>query len=160
MPTPQELETQFWDALKSDMTMMLGVDDANGAHPKPMTAQIEGARGPIWFFTSKDTGLVRGLKNGSSATATFTSKGHDLFAAVQGRLSAETDSATIDRLWNPYVAAWFAGGRDDPKVALLRLDGEEAQIWQDASSLVEGIRMLFGADPKETYKDKVAKVSL
>jgi general stress protein 26 len=159
MPTPQELEARFWEALKSDMTMMLGIDDANGAHPQPMTAQIEGARNPIWFFSSKETGLVRSLRDGSRATATFTSKGHDLFVALQGRLSVDNDPAIIDRLWNPYVAAWFKGGKDDPKLVLLRFDGEEAQIWEDASSLVEGIKMMFGADPKETYKEKVARVS-
>ena len=26
MATPQELEAKFWKALKSDMTMMLGID--------------------------------------------------------------------------------------------------------------------------------------
>jgi hypothetical protein len=43
---------------------------------------------------------------------------------------------------------------------LLRLDAERAEIWLDASSLVAGIKMLFGADPKEDYKDKVAEVRL
>ena len=27
----------------------------------------------------------------------------------------------IDRLWNPFVAAWFEG-KDDPKLQLLRFD--------------------------------------
>jgi general stress protein 26 len=66
----------------------------------------------------------------------------------------------IDRLWNPYVEAWFEGGKDDPKVTLLRFDAENAEIWLDELSLVAGIQMLFGADPKEEYKDKVAEVGL
>ena len=49
---------------------------------------------------------------------------------------------------------------DDPKLALHRLEAEYAEIWLDASSLVAGIRMLFGADPKQDYKDKVAEVRL
>ena len=47
-----------------------------------------------------------------------------------------------------------------PKLALLRFDAERAEIWLDASSLVAGIKMLLGADPKEDYKDKVAEVNL
>ena len=39
MPTPQELETKFWNALKSDMTMMLGLDGVEDGHARPMTAQ-------------------------------------------------------------------------------------------------------------------------
>ena len=160
MPTPQELEADFWKALKSDMTMMLGLDGVEDGHARPMTAQVEGDHGPIWFFTSIENGIVRKLGEGDRAIATFTSKGHDLFATVHGRLSVDNNRSTLDRLWNRYVAAWYEGGKDDPKLALLRLDPEKAEIWQDASSLIAGIKMLFGADPKQDYKDKVAKVSL
>lgn len=158
MPTPAELETKFWTSLKSDMTMMLGLDDVV---PRPMTAQIEtDGSGPVWFFTAKETELVKGLTDGSKATATFTSKGHDLFATVQGTLRLDNDRATIDRLWNRFVAAWFEGGKDDPSLALLRFDPQEAEIWLDGSSVMAGIKMLLGFDPKAEYKDNVAKVEL
>ena len=160
MPTPQELEADFWKALKSDMTMMLGLDGVEDGHARPMTGQVEGDHGPIWFFTSIENGIVRKLGEGDRAIATFTSKGHDLFATVHGRLSVDNNRSTLDRLWDRYVAAWYEGGKDDFKLALLRLDPEKAEIWQDASSLIAGIKMLLGADPKQDYKDKVAKVSL
>ncbi len=161
MPTPQELEAKFWKALKSDMTMMLGLDGVEDGHARPMTAQFEGERGPIWFFTAKDNAIVQRLGSGNRAIATFTSKGHDLFATVHGNLRLDTDRAVIDRLWNRFVAAWYEHGKDDPKLALLRLDAERAEIWLDASSMLAGIKMLLGAgDPKEDYKDNVAKVRL
>ncbi len=160
MPTPQELEAKFWKSLQSDMTMMLGLDGLEDGHARPMTAQLEGARGPIWFFASKDNAIVQKLPNGDRAIATFTAKGHDLFATLHGKLSLDNNLATIDRLWNRYVAAWFEGGKTDPKLALLRLDPEKAEIWLDASSLVAGIKLLLGADPKEEFKENVAKVKL
>jgi general stress protein 26 len=83
-----------------------------------------------------------------------------LFAAVHGNLSVDTDRAVVDRLWNRFVTAWYEGGKDDPKLALLRLDPDAGQIWADASSLVAGVKMLLGFDPKEDYRDKVAKVDL
>jgi general stress protein 26 len=140
--------------------MMLGLDGVEDGHARPMTAQVEKDRGPIWFFTVTDNGIVPQLEHGNRAIATFTSKGHDLFATVQGRLSVDTDPAVVDRLWNRFVAAWYEGGRDDPKLALLRLDAQQAEIWEDASSLLAGLKMLFGADPKQEYKDKVAKVRM
>lgn len=160
MPTQQEFETRFWKALRSDMTMMLGLDGVEDGHARPMTAQVEGDHGPIWFFTSKDNALVRLLGRGDRAIATFASKGNDLFATVHGRLSLDNDRAAVDRLWNRFVAAWFEGGKDDPKLALLRLDPESAEIWLDASSMVAGFKMLIGIDPKKDYKDKVAEVEL
>jgi len=160
MPTPQELEAKFWKVLKSDMTMMLGLDGVEDGHARPMTAQLEGERPPIWFFTSRDNQIVQKLDAGNRAIATFASKDHELFATVHGRLAAQNDREVIDRLWNPYVAAWYEGGKDDPKLVLLRLDAECAQIWENATTLFAGIKLLFGADPKEEYKEKVAKVKL
>jgi len=160
MPTPQELEDKFWSALKSDMTMMLGLDGVEDGHARPMTAQFEGKHGPLWFFTSKDNAIVQKLGQGNRAIATFTSKGNDLFATIHGRVSVDTNRATIDKFWNRYVAAWFEKGKDDPKLALIRLDPERAEIWQDASSVMAGIKLMMGADPKEEYKDQVAKVAL
>jgi general stress protein 26 len=160
MPTPQELETKFWKALKSDMTMMLGLEGIENAHARPMTAQLDGDKTPIWFFTSKDSEIVKNLHHGDRAIATFASKGHDLFATLHGSVSLDNERLMIDRLWNRFVAAWFEGGKDDPKLALLRLDAERAEIWLDGSSLVAGIKMLFGRDPKEDYKDNVAEVML
>lgn len=161
MATPQELETKFWKSLESDMTVMLGLDGVEDGHTRPMTAQIEEHQGPIWFFTSKDNSLVKELTDGEHerAIATFASKGHDLFATIHGNLSVDTDRATVDRLWNKFVAAWFEG-KDDPKLRLLRLDAERAEIWLDASSVVAGVKLLLGIDPKKDYKGKVAEVSL
>ena len=160
MPTPQELEAKFWKALASDRTMMLGLDGIEDGHTRPMTAQFEHDRGPIWFFTSTDNALVKALRHGERAIATFASKGHDLFATVHGSLKLDTDPAVVERLWNRFIAAWFEGGKTDPKLALLRLDAERAEIWGDASSLLAGVKMLMGIDPKKEYKDKVADVPL
>jgi general stress protein 26 len=160
MPSPQEIEAKFWKALKSDATMMLGLDGIEDGHARPMTAQLDGERSPIWFFTAKDNALVRKLGEGNRAIATFASQGHDIFATVHGTLGLDTNPATIDRLWNRNVAAWFTDGKNDPKLALLRLDADRAEIWVDASSLVAGIKILLGADPKEEYRDKVAEVTL
>ena len=160
MATQEEFETKFWKALESDRTMMLGLDGVEDGHARPMTAQIEGEKGPIWFFTSKDNALVGLLGRGDRAIASFASKGHDLFATVHGTLSVDNRREVIDRLWNRFVAAWFEGGKDDPKLTLLRLDAESAEIWLDASSMVAGIKMLIGVDPKKDYKDKVAEVEL
>jgi general stress protein 26 len=160
MPTPKELERKFWDALKSDRTMMLGLVNLEESHCRPMTAQFEEEGGPIWFFTAKDTELVSALPTRHRAMATFAAKGHDLFATLHGNLMMDNDRAVIDRLWNRFVAAWYEGGKDDPKLALLRFEPERAQIWENENSLVAGVKMLLGADPKKEYRDKVAEVKL
>ncbi len=159
MADDRELEARFWKALESDRTMMLGLDGVEDGHARPMTAQFEDDRAPIWFFCSADNALIPLLERNDRAIATFTSKDHDLFATVHGRLRLDRDEATIDRLWNRFVAAWF-DGRNDPKLRLLRLDAERAEIWIDASSLIAGVKMFLGIDPKRDYEDKVGTVEL
>jgi general stress protein 26 len=160
MPTPDELEARFWKALKSDMTMMLGLAGVAEGHTRPMTAQLDGDKGPIWFFTSSENDIVEKLGRKRRAIATFASKGNEIFAAVHGKISLEKDTEVLDRLWNRFVAAWFEGGKQDPKLRLLRLDPENAEIWLDGSSLFAGLRLILGADPKKKYQENVAKVKL
>lgn len=167
MANEMEIRQKFWKALESDMTMFLGLAEGEDGHARPMTAQLEddgwsddGYHGPIWFFSATDNALVQAIGSGGGrAAALFASKGHDIWASVQGSLSISRDAATIDRLWNRFVAAWYEG-KDDPKICLIRLDPESAEIWVDASSIVAGIKMLIGIDPKKDYQDKVAQVSL
>lgn len=162
MPSQAEIEAKFWKALKSDMTVMLGLVGIEEGHAQPMTAQIgdRDGRGPVWFFTAKDVDLVRALGEGAQASMQFASKGHDLFASVEGRLVPDNDRATIDRLWSPFAAAWYEQGKDDPKLQLIRFDADAAQIWLNENSLFAGIKMLLGSDPKADYKDKVAELDL
>ena len=160
MPTKKDIEARFWKALKSDMTMMLGLVDVERSHLRPLTAQLGGRKSSIWFFTAKDTAVFRNLKKSSNGVATFVSKKHDIFATLHGRLSLDTDKSTLDRLWNPFVAAWFEKGKEDPKLALLRFDPAKAEIWLDDSSFLAGIKMLLGSDPKKDYAKKVAHINM
>ena len=161
MANEAEMETRFWKALKSDRTMMLGLDGVEDGHTRPMTAMVEEeGRGPIWFFTARDNGIVQALDDGQRAIATFAAKDHDLFATVHGTLWMDNDQVVIERLWNPFIAARYEGGKTDPKLALLRLDAEHAEIWLNENSLFAGAKLLLGIDPKKAYKDKVAEVNL
>jgi general stress protein 26 len=164
MNTAAEIEARFWKALKGDRTTMLGLGGVEEGHSQPMTAQLleehEASGGPIWFFTSRDTDLAHALGESHRAQLHFSSKGHDLFAAVHGTLTPCNDRDTIDRLWSKFVAAWFEGGKEDPKLLLLRFEPDRAQIWLNENSALAGIRVLLGRDPKQDYRGKVADVRL
>jgi len=164
MENEAEIQAKFWKALKSDRVVMLGLTGVEEGHSQPMSGQLleedEDSGGPIWFFTSKETDLARAIGASHRSLLHFTSKGHDVFAAVHGTITPTLDRATIDRLWNPFVSAWFENGKNDPKLLLLRFDAERAQIWLNENSLFAGIRILVGRDPKQDYQRKVADVRL
>jgi general stress protein 26 len=162
MAREEDIAAKFWKALGSDRVVMLGLAGVEEGHSQPMTAQLDGDgdSGPLWFFTSKETDLVKSLGSRHRAVVHFAAKGHDVFASLHGELVADNDRVAIDRLWNRFVAAWFEGGRDDPKLQLLRFEPESAQVWLNENSLFAGAKMLLGKDPKKQYRDKVASVDL
>jgi general stress protein 26 len=157
-----EIEKKFWKSVRTDRTMMLSLTGVEAGHSQPMTAQLDGDKdhGPIWFFGSRESDFVREMGQNHPAVAHFSSKGHDLFASIDGMIVADNDPAVIDRLWNPFVAAWYEGGKSDPKLQLLRFEPENAQLWLNEKSLFAGIKLLLGSDPKADYRDKVAELKL
>jgi general stress protein 26 len=162
MPNAQDIEAKFWKALKSDRTLMVGLVGVDDGLGQPMTAQVEevGGEHAIWMFTAKDTDLAEAVGPRHRATAHFADKGHNLFAAIEGELVTDNDPAAIERLWNPFVAAWFEGGKTDPNLQLLRFEPEGAQLWLNENSLFAGMKMLLGKDPKKEFRDKTADVRL
>lgn len=160
MSSDAEIEARFWKELKSNPVLMIGLVGASDAHAQPMTAFFDGDHGPIWFFTSRDSNLVAKLGQSHHAIANYVAKGHDLFASVHGHLALENNPAVIDHFWNSHIAAWYEGGRNDPRLALLRLDTSHAEIWLNASSIAAAVKRLLGRDPQSDYAGKVAEVSL
>jgi general stress protein 26 len=95
------------------------------------------------------------------AIGSYSSKDHDLFASLRGTLEIVNDPATIDRLWNPFVAEWYEG-KDDPKLALVRFDVEDAKIWLSTVSgfLKPALNKLLGRKPEAGAKQDVAEIDL
>jgi general stress protein 26 len=163
MADDREIEEQFWGALEDSPFMMLGVEGARDGATQPMTANFEDQdrdAAQLWFFTARDHDLTRALGQSNRAIATYAAKGHGLFASLRGTLAISNEQATIDRLWNPVVAQWY-DGKDDPKLALLRLDVEDAKIWlSDLGGFLKPVvNKLFGRKPEAGMKDKVAEIS-
>lgn len=162
MRSEADITDKLWKAIKSDRTIMLGLTSGKGGDSQPMTAAFEDEPGvgPLWIFSSADVDLVQATGENSAATAQFASKGHDVFASLSGTLSVTHDRAMVERLWNPFVAAWYEGGKDDPKLRLLRFDLNHAHVWLNENSVFAMIKVMLGSDPKSDYKDKVADVDL
>ncbi len=157
MSNEQSFRDDFFRALKSDRTVMLGLDGVDAGHTRPMTAQFESESGPLWFFSSRDNRLVQQLQTPRTAIAAFASKDHEMFASIEGELAIDNDRAVIDRLWNAFLSTWY-DGKDDPNLVLLRLDLRSAEIWKSEHSLLTGIKTLLGFDVSNDRADQVKQV--
>ena len=151
-----DLKDKFWHELAGSSFVMLQPDgDAHGA--APMTASLDkDANHAIWFFTGRDS---RWAPQGA-ATATYASKGHDLFARFGGTLSEETDKARLDKQWSNFVEAWFPGGKTDPNLLFLRMDLGNAEIWSGELGMLATAKMALGIDVRDEVAGKHVETTL
>jgi general stress protein 26 len=161
--TPAEAEAEFWNSLKHSNTGMLGLDRP-GYHSQPMTAFREEETGTMWFFTRNDTDLARDVAApGQSAMFSYGSKDQKVWACIHGELSAQgRDPAIIDRYWNPVLAAWYPGGKDDPDLTLLRFDADDGRVWVSDGGVFKFAYEIAKANVTKTLPDAggVADVNL
>jgi len=165
------LRKAFWKALDDSPFIMLGLEGVEDDLTRPMSAQVDVPKGgdkddggPIYFFASKTDGVGQSVTQGNRAVATFAAKDHGLFAHIHGTLVEDNDPAIIDRLWNPFIAAWYKHGKTDADLRLLRFDTTTATIWEAAKGSTlkaAAMKALFNVDPgKEHSAEHKAEVRL
>ncbi len=164
MADDREIEERFWKELKDSPFVMLGIEGARDGATQPMTANFEDEdrdSGRVWFFTAKDHDLTAAIGQSNRAIAAFSAKDHGLFASLRGTLTISNDRQVIDRLWNPVAAQWYEG-KDDPKLALVRFDIDDAKIWlSDVSGFLKpALNKLLGRKPEAGMGEKVAEIEL
>ncbi|MFT6609042.1 MAG: general stress protein 26, partial [Qipengyuania sp.] len=91
------------------------------------------------------------------ATATFESKGHELFARFDGTLTRETSQERFDQFWNNFVEAWYDGGKDDPDIVFLRMDLGDAEIWDGDLGLLNTAKMALGRNVRDEAEERHAE---
>jgi general stress protein 26 len=154
MSADQDIAQTFLSKLDDSPFVMIGLD-GDGQHSEPLTAQLdEDQVDTIYFFIGKDNRLAKG----GAAMAQFVSKGHDFFACLSGNARIDNDFGMIDKLWNKQVEAWFPGGKDDPNLALLRFDVDDAEMWETDMSLSGKVKLLFGGRIKPSEEGSHAKL--
>jgi general stress protein 26 len=135
-----ELKRDLWKRMSQSPFLMVGLSEG-GEHSEPLTAQLDPDQvDTLWFFIGRDNRLAKG----GAVMAQFASKGHDYFACLAGQAEIDNDPVLIDKLWSKQVEAWFTGGKQDPNLALLRIDVESAELWETDISLSGRLKMLLG----------------
>ena len=127
----KDAEDRLFKAIKDTRVGMLGVAGGEPRHMQPMTAYVEREANELWFFTYRDTDLVRDVNASGGHYAMFCviSKDREVYACLGGELEEHFDRERMERYWNPVVAAWYPEGKDDPRLTLLRMRLDDAQMW-------------------------------
>jgi len=122
------VQTRLWDQVEKKRIGMLGLVGQAHQHFQPMTAFLDRSDNTLWFFAYRDSDLAE-MVGAASEEAMFVFQDDGLYACVGGKLELDADRARMDRYWSPVVAAWYPEGKDDPRLTLIRMRCEDAQVW-------------------------------
>ena len=96
--------------------------------------------GTVWFFTPEPSPKTDDIDGDPHVNVAYADGASHV--SLSGTATITRDPAIIDRFWNPWAEAWFAGGRDDPAVALLQIEADTVEFWHvDKPALVRGFEV-------------------
>ena len=110
-----------------------------------MWTQGDDFDGSLWFFTSDEAPKVEELERNPHVCLSYAAPDKDLYVSVSGRAELVHDEAKAKELWNVYAEAWFPQGVDDPHLALLRVDVEQALLAGQEAEGAQFAEIVVGA---------------
>jgi general stress protein 26 len=120
-----------------DFCMLTTTDESGDLHSRPMSSNGDiDEDGDIWFFTNASSHKVSEITKLPKVNVSFADTENQRYISVSGTAQIVRDRAKIDELWRPEFKIWFPEGKDDPEIALLRVDLEKAEYWDSPSSTI------------------------
>ncbi|CAA9274941.1 MAG: Pyridoxamine 5'-phosphate oxidase [uncultured Arthrobacter sp.] len=144
MDTQQEGMQELRKILdKADIAILTTTNAQGQLVSRPLAVHGKDFDGDLWFFTEDPSPKADEIRANPQVNVSIsTGKG---YLSIAGTASLTRDQAKIDELWGPTVSAWFENGRDDPAVALIKVDADTAEYWSmDAPRVVSAIKMVKG----------------
>ncbi len=123
------------------VAMLVTHADEGRLRARPMALAEVDDDGTLWFLTDRHSGKVAELAQDGDALVTMQSS--TKFISLSGKAESVDDRARVHRLWKLEWKVWFPGGKDDPNLIFLRMNGEEAEYWDNSGA--SGVKYLFEA---------------
>ena len=102
-------------------------------HSRPMATSDTAFDGKLYFLTDIGSGKTHDLEGDAETLVTYSDHSANRYVALRGQGTISQDRAAISDHWTAAARAWFPKGKDDPSVALITVEIEDAEYW-DAPS--------------------------
>ena len=90
----------------------------------------------LWFFVRKNSAKVKEIQRYPRVNVAYSSKEKNVYLSVAGTADIVDDQAKIDEFWNDAMKAFFARGRTDPNLVLVRVTVHTVEFWQGPSTAI------------------------
>jgi general stress protein 26 len=100
---------------------------------RPLLTQQLDDDGVLWFFVPSDGSLALDIETNPRVSATYGDHARGVYVSLSGYARLVYDPDRIFSLWDVRVETWFTQGPLDPRLALLRVDIDHAEYWDERS---------------------------
>lgn len=151
MQAQQSLNAMELDKLKDKIkdiriAMMTTLKQDGDFDTRPMATHDIDPDGTMWFFTYDDTNKVTELRQNNRVSLGFSAPDDELYVTVMGTAEVVKDQAKINDLWSDFLKTWFPNGKDDPRIALLKVSVHSGEYWdRPGGQVVKLFEMAKGA---------------
>lgn len=129
-----DAKKKLWSMIKEVRFAMLTTEDAGHLRARPMVAVQKEFDGTLWFFTRASSHKVDEVQSDERVGVTYADPGQQNYVSMSGTAKLVRDSGAIGAHWVESLRTWFPKGKDDPDVALLKVDVDAAEYWDAPNS--------------------------
>lgn len=123
---------------------------------RPMAPQQVDEEGNLWFLSADDSHKNAEIAEDHDVQLFFQGSAHSDFLMIYGRASISKDKNKIDELWEPLIKTWFTGGKDDPRITVIKVTPADSYYWDTRhGSLIAFGKQLVGAMTGTTLDDSI-----
>jgi general stress protein 26 len=111
------------------VALLTTVDRGGHFHTRPIqTLEVEADR-TLWFFTDWSSPKVSELHHDARVSLGYADPGKKTYVAVTGSARLIRDVQKAKEIWSIEQRAYYPGGPEDERLALLRVAIERAEYW-------------------------------
>ena len=143
------------ELVKSARIALLTTVNAHGQLvSRPLASQERDFDGDLWFFTQDPSDKTAEIRANDQVNVSLQSG--DGFLSIAGTAEITRDRARIDELWSPIMKTWFTGGKDDPRITVIKVAPVSGYYWDNKhGGLVAATKMVIGAAIGKTLDDSI-----
>lgn len=145
--TKQEQLDKIQAVIKDVKFAMMSTTNKKGdIHAWPMTTnEVNLNNKEIWFIGDKSSDLVKDIKDDARIGLSYATQDEKNYVSVSANVELPDDKAKLDELWSPVYDAFFANGKEDENVQLIKVVPHGVECWLSGSTVVNMFKMAAAA---------------
>jgi general stress protein 26 len=117
---------------------------------RPMATLKAPFDGYLWFLARTAAPMAEEIKDNQRVGISYASPDDERYVSVTGVATLVRDPDKVRELWSRRLRPWFPEGKNDPDLALIRVNVERADYWDaKKGAMVHMVEEVSAADSRK-----------